>query len=64
MEIEAFLERFVEGYLFGDLESMAQVRLEGRKYGNCGYSMVLVELAGAELLGARRSPAGSRIFGG
>jgi hypothetical protein len=51
MEIEKFLEQFVEGYLFRDLESMASLPDRGR-YGNCGYSMVLVACTGIELFGA------------
>jgi hypothetical protein len=50
MKIEAFLEQFVEGYIFEDLASMESVPNRGR-YGNCGYSMVMVALAGVELLG-------------
>lgn len=52
MTIDDFLERFVEGYLLGDLRSMERVRLQpGESYGACGYSMVMVAAAGTELLG-------------
>ena len=53
MRIEDFLERFVEGYLFGDLRAMSNVPAPAPgAYGACGYSMVLVTLAGSELLGS------------
>jgi len=58
MDVRAFLEKFVEGYLFHDLSSLAQVRVAG-PYGNCNYSMLLVELAGIELLGALTAPGES-----
>jgi hypothetical protein len=50
MLINAFVEQFIEGYLFSDLESMATLPDRGR-YGNCGYSMVLGACTGIELLG-------------
>ncbi len=52
MSLEAFLERFVEGYLFGDLRAMATLRPpEGKQYGGAHYPIVMTALAGIELLG-------------
>ena len=52
MDINKFLEQFVEGYLFCDIESMLKIELEdGQKYGACGYPVVMSVLAGMELLG-------------
>jgi hypothetical protein len=56
MTIDHFLERFVEGYLFGDLRSMADIKLrDGEEYGAVGYPMVMTALAGVELFGALTS---------
>ena len=52
MDIEDFLKQFIEGYLLPDLASMAAVTPSAGETGACGYSMVLVTLAGCELLGA------------
>src|SRR5262245_27868124 len=69
MKVQEFLERFIDGYLLGDLRTMAQVPPPpAGEYGACGFSMVLITLAGAELLGALVSPTpfnpyhGSRYF--
>ncbi len=52
-DLVSFLEEYVEGFLFHDLQSMEDVTLEeGEKYGGCGYSMLGSMLAGMELLGA------------
>jgi hypothetical protein len=52
MTLDDFLSRFVEGYLFEDLRSMAAIRLpEGVLYGAAGYPMVMTALSGVELLG-------------
>lgn len=52
MTIEDFLKKFVEGYLFHDLESMAKIELpDGQDDGAAGYPMVSTTLAGVELLG-------------
>ncbi len=41
MTIDDFLQQFVEGYLFGDLESMSRITvLSGQTYGAAGYPMV------------------------
>ena len=52
MNIEEFFRRYVEGYLFEDLDTMRRAEPhDGQVYGRCGYSMVLVSMAGIELLG-------------
>ena len=52
MNIERFLEQYVEGYLFHDLESMSQITLpSGQDDGAAGYPIVATTLAGIELLG-------------
>jgi hypothetical protein len=56
MTLDQYLERFVEGYLFEDLRSMAAVKLTPPKdYGGVGYPMVTATLAGIELLGVLTS---------
>jgi hypothetical protein len=50
-----FLERYVEGYLFADLQSMAAVKVPAGQYGALGYPMMMTALAGVELLGALTS---------
>jgi hypothetical protein len=57
MDIKDFLSQFVQGYLFCDLKSMEAIKDAGR-YGNCGYSMVLVAFTGIELFGALTFPGG------
>lgn len=53
MNIERFLAEKVEGYLFQDLEQLAQITLpSGQSAGAAGYPMVLTTLSGMELLGA------------
>src|SRR5262245_56458097 len=65
MNISDFLERFVEGYLFRDLHSMASITLpKGEKYGAVGYPMVSTTLAGIELLGTLTSEVGFTTGGG
>ncbi|NTV41355.1 MAG: hypothetical protein HGA61_03730 [Candidatus Moranbacteria bacterium] len=52
MNIDKFLEQFVEGYMFGDIENMLKIKLEeGRNYGACGYPIMMTVLSGMELLG-------------
>ncbi len=52
LTIEEFLERYVAGYLLSDLRAMLAVPApEPGKYGACGFSIVLVTLAGVELMG-------------
>ncbi len=48
------LTNLVEGYLFGDLESMA-TEVQLKEMGACGYPMVMAVLSGSELLGAMTS---------
>jgi hypothetical protein len=58
MTFDQYVRRFVDGYLFGDLRTMASIRLpEGQKYGGVGYPMLLTTLAGIELLGTLTSAA-------
>jgi hypothetical protein len=52
MEINKFLEQFVEGYLFCDIENMIKIELdEPQVYGACGYPIIMSTLSGMELLG-------------
>jgi len=52
MTIQDFLAKFVEGYLFHDLDSMAKITLPpGQNDGAAGYPMIATSLAGMELLG-------------
>lgn len=52
MIIEEFLNKFVEGYLFHDLESMEKITLPpGQDDGAVGYPMISTVMAGIELLG-------------
>lgn len=57
MNIDDFLKQFVDGYLLGDLQSMAAVVVpSGKIYGGVGYPMVATTLAGMELLGELLMP--------
>ncbi len=49
--VSSVLTNLIEGYLFGDLESMA-TEIQPKKMGACGYPMVMAVLSGSELLGA------------
>lgn len=52
MEINKFLEQFVEGYLFCDIENMIKIELKKPEvYGACGYQIIMATLSGMELLG-------------
>lgn len=52
MTIEDFYTKFVEGYLFSDMENMAKIKLQSpATEGACGYPMVSGLLSGCELLG-------------
>lgn len=52
MEINNFLEKFVEGYLFCDIENMLKnCNVNESGYGSCGYPVVMSILSGMELLG-------------
>jgi hypothetical protein len=56
IKLRDFLDQYVEGYLFSDLRSMAAINLPvGQTAGAVGYPMVMVALAGIELLGALTS---------
>ena len=57
-KVASVLENLVEGYLFGDLESMA-TEIEPKEIGACGYPIVMAVLSGSELLrgnNQRRGP--------
>ena len=65
MDIEDFLVRYVEGYLFEDLSSMAKIKAEpGKTCGAAGYPMVSSALGGVELLGALTSATTFNKFAG
>jgi hypothetical protein len=52
MNIDEFLERNVEGYLFADLRSMKGINLPKDAHaGGCGYPLLMATFAGIELLG-------------
>lgn len=52
MEINKFLEKNIEGYLFCDVEKMLEIKLKNNESeGACGYPIVMTILAGMELLG-------------
>lgn len=52
MNIEEFLTKHIEGYLFCDLEKMAEIKLKpSEQYGAAGYPMIATVLSGIELLG-------------
>lgn len=52
MQIDRFLEQFVEGYLFHDLRMMREIRASvPGGYGESSYPMLLSIMAGMELLG-------------
>ena len=52
MTIEEFSTKHIEGYLFCDLEKMADIKPSpGEQYGGVGYPMVASILSGMELLG-------------
>ncbi len=54
--VSGVLANLIEGYLFGDLESMA-TEVQLKEIGACGYPMVMAVLSGSELLGAMTSDA-------
>jgi hypothetical protein len=54
IRVASVLTNLVEGYLFGDLESMA-TEVQLKQMGACGYPMVMAVLSGSELLGAMTS---------
>ena len=57
MVINDFFKQFVDGYLLGDLQSMAGITVpQGKTYGGVGYPMVATTLAGMELLGQLLMP--------
>ena len=54
--VAKMLTRVIEGYLLGDLESMA-TEIQPKEMGAVGYPMVMSVLSGSELLGAMTSDA-------
>jgi hypothetical protein len=55
--VEAFLAKFVEGYLFKDLQSMRDAQpIPPSHDGAAGYPLLVTTMAGIELLGALLSP--------
>jgi hypothetical protein len=54
--VSSVLTNLVEGYLLGDLESMA-TEVQRKEMGACGYPMVMAVLSGSELLGAMTTDA-------
>jgi hypothetical protein len=54
------LKVVVEGYLFGDLESMA-TEIKPKEIGAVGYPMAMTVFSGSDLLGALTSDNGNRI---
>jgi hypothetical protein len=55
LEINEFFDRFVDGYLLGDLRTMAEIKTEP-PFGGVGYPMMATTLAGTELLGGLLLP--------
>lgn len=57
VDLNAFLQRNVEGYLFEDLRTMKAASLPpGKEAGVVGYPLLMSAFAGIELLGALLSP--------
>ncbi len=51
MDVHHFFQHFIEGYLFGDLERMAEIGSPDEQYGGVTYPMLATTLSGMELLG-------------
>jgi hypothetical protein len=51
IEIKKFLSHYIEGYLFGDLKKMAQIKADKNGYGGVGFPMIMTTLSGMEILG-------------
>jgi hypothetical protein len=62
MELPAFLEQVVEGYLLADLDSLQRAEPRADGHGACVYPMVMTTCAGIELLG-KLSTGGDRAKG-
>lgn len=70
VDLNAFLQKNVEGYLFEDLRTMRAASLPpGKQAGAVGYPLLMTAFAGIELLGALLSPGefnkdkGAQYFG-
>lgn len=57
-----FTKQFIEGYIFGDLETMSQCKdvPNGKNYGMVGYPMLGTIMAGMELMGGLLLPSTAR----
>jgi len=60
MSVPDVLVQVVEGYLFGDLESM-RTEIKMKEMGAVGYPMLMAVLAGSELLGNLTASSGDPI---
>jgi len=64
MDLKCFLEKYVEGYLFGDLETMKTSVPSSQKGGGVGYPLLASTFSGIELLGALVSKATFNTYNG
>lgn len=52
MRIKSFLKKYVDGYLFKDLNTLRKIKLrKNQRIGGVGYPMMMTLLSGMELLG-------------
>lgn len=64
-DLERFLERDVEGYLFWDLRAMQrQIALPGEPGGGLGFPLLMATFSGIELFGALLSPTAFSVKSG
>ena len=62
MKVDEFFSKFVEGYLFGDLDAMSSCTSDPRTgFGAVCYPMVATTCAGMELLGGLLAPREKRF---
>ena len=63
MELDAFIDQWIEGYLLHDLQNMARLPVDGGEapYGGAGYPMLATTVAGMELLGLLLMRDGARF---
>jgi hypothetical protein len=61
MELDAFIDQWIEGYLLHDLQNMAKLPLDRSEApcGGAGYPMLTTTVAGMELLGLLLMPDGT-----
>lgn len=62
LKLQEYLENYIDGYLFCDLESMATLIPKDLHPGAAGYPMILTICAGMELLGALLAPTKNEKF--